>query len=201
MIAFLKIIYERLKRSFILSQYTDFTIAEYFRKQGAKIGENNRLEIRSIGKEPFLLEIGNHCTIAPNVTFLRHDGGTWLFTEEDPSLQKFGPIVIKDNCFIGMSSIIMGNVHIGPNAVVGAGAVVTKDVPPGTVVAGNPARLIGTIAEYKEKVQRTWKKQKPPGYFEEVRPGSNYPPAYIQKLKERDSRLLRNHLTKIFRGE
>lgn len=193
--------YSKIKRSYILSRYNDFTIAEYFREQGARIGEDNRLEIRDIGQEPYLLEIGNHCTIAPNVTFLRHDGGVWLFTEEDPSLQKFGPVVIKDNCFIGLGAIIMGNVTVGPDSVVGAGAVVTKDVAPGTVVGGNPARPLCTVAEYKEKVVKAWTEQKPPGYFSGVRPGSRYTPAHIQHLKERDASLLRAHLIKKFRDE
>lgn len=201
MIVFFKKMYQKLKRSIILSRYTDFTIAEYFRQQGASIGEDNRIEIRNIGTEPYLLVIENHCTIAPEVTFLMHDGGTWLFTEEDPSLQKFAPIVIRDNCFIGFGAIIMGNVTIGPNSIVGAGSVVTKDVPPETVVGGNPARLICTISEYKEKVQKRWAAQKPPGYFNGVRRGAKYPPAYIQELKNRDSELLRNHLAKMLWSE
>jgi len=116
---FLKV-YKRLKQILVLNQYDDFTIAEYFRRQGAKIGEDNRIEVRSLGTEPYLIKIGNHCTIAPGVKFITHDGATWLFTEEVPSFQKFGAIRIYDNCFIGIDSIIMGDVNIGPNSVVGA---------------------------------------------------------------------------------
>lgn len=201
MLRIFKRLYAKLLRSVELSRYNDFTIAEHFRKQGARIGEDNRIEIRSLGPEPYLIKIGNHCTIAPNVLFLVHDGATWVFTEEDPSLQKFAPVVIKDNCFIGMNSIIMGNVTIGPNSVVGAGSIVTKDVPPDTVVAGNPARTICTIGEYRDKVTAAWAGQKPPGYFDGLSKGGKYPPAYIHQIKSRDSRILREHLVKKFWGD
>ena len=63
----------------------------------------------------------------------------------------FGKIVVHDNCQIGLAAVILPNVTIGPNSIVGACSVVTKDVPPGTVVAGNPARVICTIEEYEQR--------------------------------------------------
>ena len=57
-------------------------------------------------------------------------------------------IEIKDNCFIGTGTTIMPGISIGPNAVVGAGSMVTESVPPDTVVAGVPARIICTLEEY-----------------------------------------------------
>jgi acetyltransferase-like isoleucine patch superfamily enzyme len=56
-----------------------------------------------------------------------------------------------ENCFIGSGAIINGNVRIGPNSIVGAGAVVTKDVPPDTIVAGVPAKKIASFDELLEK--------------------------------------------------
>lgn len=198
MIKTLKILFQRIKKNIELSKYNDFTIAEYFRKQGAQIGENNRIELRSFGSEPYLIKIENHCTIASNVLFLTHDGATWVFTEENPSLQKFGPITINDNCFIGINSIILPNVTIGPNSIIGAGSVVTKDVLPNTIVAGNPARIIFSFEEYKEKVIRIWREQKPQNYFKNINDGVRYSPAYIQQIKNRDMELLKEHLTKKF---
>jgi maltose O-acetyltransferase len=52
------------------------------------------------------------------------------------------PITIKDNVWIGGGAIVVGGVVTGENAIVGAGAVVTKDLPPNTVAVGNPARVV-----------------------------------------------------------
>ena len=76
-------------------------------------------------------------------------------TERAKDVIKYGKIVIKDNCFIGLGSIILPGVTIGPNSIVAAGSVVTKDVEPDTVVGGNPAKKITTVPEYMESVSST----------------------------------------------
>jgi acetyltransferase-like isoleucine patch superfamily enzyme len=188
----------RFRERYRLSTYNDYTIAEHFRAQGAQIGNDCRILVRDFGSEPFLVRIGNHVTIAPQVVFVTHDGGTWVFTEQQPSLQKFSPIEILDNCFIGIHAVIMGNVRIGPNSIVAAGAVVTKDVPPNTVVGGCPAKPICTIEEYKQKAIAAWGRQRPTGYMTDLRDGVRYSAAEIQSRKWRDFSLLRSHLEKIF---
>ncbi len=198
---FLSVIFYKALRSIELGKYDDFTIAEHFRKLGAVVGDDNRIEVRSFGAEPYLIRIGNHCTISPGVSFLTHDGGAWVFSEQIPGVQKFGPIEIRDNSFIGLSSIIMGGVTIGPNSVVGAGSVVTKDVPPNSIVAGNPARFIRKVEEYKDKVLCMWKEQKPPGYFRGIEEGVRYSSKHIQWIKQRDIHMLRNHLIKLFQDK
>ncbi len=83
---------------------------------------------------------------------MTHDGAKWVLEKNgDFKGSKFGPITIRDNSFVGVNSIIMPYVTIGPNSIVGAGSVVTKDVPPNTVYAGNPAKFISTYEEYLEK--------------------------------------------------
>lgn len=62
------------------------------------------------------------------------------------------PVIIEDNVWAGLGSIIIKGVSIGRNSVVAAGAVVTRDVPPNCVVGGNPARIIKTFTE--EEVER-----------------------------------------------
>lgn len=185
---------ESLLGRFRLLRYDDFTIADYFRKQGAHIGDNCRILIRSLGTEPYLVRIGNHCTIAGDVAFLTHDGAAWVFTEELPKLQRFGTIEILDNCFIGYGAILMPNVRIGPNSVVGAGAIVTKDVSSNTVVAGAPAKPICALEEYKRKLLTAWQMQQPPGYMTDLHDDVRYTPADIQKEKTQYAILLRKHL-------
>ena len=66
-----------------------------------------------------------------------------------------GPIIIEDDVWIGMNAIILSGVHIGQGAVISAGAVVTKDVEPYSIVGGNPAKLIKYRfdASLREKLQ------------------------------------------------
>ncbi|MCB9103918.1 MAG: acyltransferase [Anaerolineales bacterium] len=61
------------------------------------------------------------------------------------------PVVIEDDVFIGMHSLILKGVTIGRGAVIGAGSVVTRDVPPGIIVAGNPARRVGPVTRRRMK--------------------------------------------------
>jgi acetyltransferase-like isoleucine patch superfamily enzyme len=198
MITYLIQVIAKIYKNYKINRYDDFSIANYFREQGARIGEHNRLEVRSLGPEPYLISIGNHCTVAPNVSFVTHDGGVWLFTEEFPDLQKFGAIKILDNCFIGMNSIIMPNTTIGPNSIVGAGSVVTKDVQANTIVAGNPARYVSSIETYRNKILAIWEKQRPSSYFLGIEDGKSYSPQCIQKMKFRDISILKRHLIQVF---
>jgi maltose O-acetyltransferase len=64
-------------------------------------------------------------------------------TELPPS----GPVVIEDNVWIGSKVVILPGVRIGSRAVIGAGSIVTKDVPPRCVAAGNPARVLRHLTE------------------------------------------------------
>jgi len=68
------------------------------------------------------------------------------YENRDMSKDDVAPIIIEDHAWIGMNSIILKGVTIGKGAVVAAGSIVTKDVPPMTLVAGNPARIIRRIA-------------------------------------------------------
>ena len=129
----------------------EYSICDFYRKKGMQIGKNCRIYFTDIGSEPYLIRIGDNCTITGGVRFITHDGGCWIFRNEYPNLQKFGIIEIKDNCVIGENAIIMPNVTIGPNSIVASGAVVTKDVPPYTIVAGVPAKKIKSVQSYKDE--------------------------------------------------
>jgi len=143
-------------RKFELSQYNEFTIENYFRKKGYMVGKNNRIFIRDLGSEPYLIKIGNYCIIGSGVQFITHDGAVGLFRDEFPDINIFGKIEVRDKSFIGINSTILPDVLIGPNSIIGAGSIVTKDVLPNTVVAGIPAKVICSIEEYKEKIVKKW---------------------------------------------
>lgn len=85
---------------------------------------------------------------------MTHDGGLWVLRnlyQDMKSADYFGRIIIEDNVNIGWNVIIMPGVKIGKNSVVGCGAVVTKDVPENSIVAGVPAKVIETTEEYYNK--------------------------------------------------
>lgn len=111
--------------------------------------------------------IGEHCGINHDVFILGHfkiNIGSYVVISAramliDSGLDKLefssslfprhvgGPITIEDGAWIGAGAIILANVKIGRKAIVGAGSVVTRDVPDFCIVAGNPAKVIGRVAE------------------------------------------------------
>ena len=189
----IKRVIQKINRTSELSKYNNFTIAEYFRKQGAQVGESCSIYPTSLGTEPYLVKIGNHVTIATGVEFITHDGGSWLFREEFRDCQVFGPIIIGDNCVIGQNALLLPNITIGSGSIVGAGSVVISDVPPNTIVMGVPARPFGSVEKYKEKCLQRWAEQQPPDYFVESGRSwwsSDHYGTNREKLKE--------HLIKLF---
>lgn len=176
--------------------YDEYTIARYFRKQGAQIGNDCRLLVRSLGDEPYLVKLGNHVTVAGGVTFVTHDGAAWIARQQIPDIQIFGPIIIEDNCVIGQSAILLPNIHIGENSIVGAGSTVISDVPANTVVMGVPARPIGSTGKYVEKCVERWAKQRPPDMILEA--GKDW---WHSKHYAKNRERLREHLTHLFWGD
>jgi acetyltransferase-like isoleucine patch superfamily enzyme len=130
----------------------------YLHAQGMKIGKNcDILDIvGNFGSEPYLILLGDNVTIARGVIFITHDGATTVMRNVDQRWTKetglYRKIDVGENVFVGINSILMPGVHIGANSVIGAGSVVTKDVSPDTVVAGNPAKVVGSMTVYTEKV-------------------------------------------------
>ncbi len=147
-------------KGLLLLRFNETTIIKYYRKKGACIGENCRINFRSLLDEPKLINIGNHVYIAQGAVLHTHDGATWIFKEEMPDIRVCGKIVIEDNCFIGVNAHILPNVRIGQNSIVAAGSVVINDIPANSIAMGVPARIIGTTIKYKEKCLRLWDEQK-----------------------------------------
>ena len=91
------------------------------------------------------LDIADDVMIGPNVSLITSGHPIEPSRRRDGVIAK--PIVIERNVWIAAGATIIGGVTVGENSVVAAGSVVTKDVPPNTLVGGNPARVIRSIAE------------------------------------------------------
>lgn len=116
------------------------------------VGDNFFFQPRMIPADPELIKFHNNVTVASGVTFINHDIiHDMLNNMGENTNYKAGCIEVMDNVFIGSNSTILPDVKIGPNAIIAAGSVVTKNVEPNTVVGGNPAKKICTFDEFIEK--------------------------------------------------
>jgi acetyltransferase-like isoleucine patch superfamily enzyme len=150
----------------------DVKLSKFINLYGCEVGDETKIgafvEIQknaTVGKRckisshTFICEgvtIEDNVFIGHSVTFINDriprattaDGG--LQTEADWKVER---TVVKKGASIGSGATILSNISIGENAIVGAGSVVTKDVPPNTIVVGNPAKLLRHIKQTKEVTQ------------------------------------------------
>lgn len=127
--------------------------ADYLRRHGGFVGIGAGCSIlpSTLFTDPAYTRIGNNVHFA-TASVIGHDGSAGMLEARDGEpLDGTGRIDIRDNVFIGHQAIILPGVTIGPDAIVAAGAVVTKDVAPGTVVGGIPARPIATVDEVRAR--------------------------------------------------
>jgi acetyltransferase-like isoleucine patch superfamily enzyme len=127
--------------------------AQFLKNNNYNLGDNCEIfSSVSFGSEPYLIKCGNRVKITNGVNFITHDGGMYVLRNMGllPDADKFGIISIGDNVFIGNNSTIMPGVNIGSNCVIGAGSIVTKDIPDNSVASGVPARVIKSIYDYYE---------------------------------------------------
>ena len=125
-----------------------------------EMGVNSFINYDCIMLNNAMVKLGDNVLVGPKVSFYTamhpidaKQREQWLVYAK--------PITVEDNVWIGGSATILGGVTIGKNAIVGAGAVVTKDVEPNTIVVGNPARVLRKITvEDSKKFQEELAKQK-----------------------------------------
>lgn len=117
-------------------------------KRGMKVGENfNRQQGSYLDPTHcFLIEIGDNVTFSIRVTILAHDAST----KKSIGYTKIGKVIIGNNVFVGANTTILPNVVIGDDVIIGANSVVTKNIPDNCVAAGNPAKVICSIEEFRQ---------------------------------------------------
>lgn len=132
-----------------------FDYALYLRRWGGLHGIGDDCSVNSgvTITDPAYVLIGNGCVLS-DCTLIGHDAVVHILAAVyGRRMDSVGKIVINDNCFIGHGAVLMPGVTIGPNSVVAAGAVVTKDVPTGVVVGGVPAKFLCTLDSLADRME------------------------------------------------
>ena len=131
----------------------------FHRRRGVQLGAGVDLlgtTPHTFGSEPYLITIGDGATISHDVTFVTHDGGLRVARRADPGAYWYAPIVVEAGAFIGAGTMLLPGVTVGAGSVVGARSLVTKDIPPGVVAAGVPARPLRSVDAYVAARRDAW---------------------------------------------
>lgn len=119
-------------------------------EQGANFAGGSKLEIRDfsgLGRNcivPYDIKIGKYVMMAPDVVILglNHRSDRSDIPMMFQGYREYSPVIIEDDVWIGQRAIILPGIKISRGAIIGAGAVITKDVPEYAVVVGNPGRIV-----------------------------------------------------------
>lgn len=114
-----------------------------------KIGKVNMHKTHIDDLIPQAITIGENFISSANSVILAHDASLYNHIKK----HRIEEVKIGDNVFLGYGAIVLPGINIGDGAIIGAGSVVTKDVLPYTIVAGNPAKQISTVTEYVKKCE------------------------------------------------
>ena len=147
--------------------------AEFLKKKNIfhHIGEHSFYQSTYLPAEPFLVSIG--------VRLITHSAAHVIFDKEDNTNEyicRHGKVEIGNNVYIGADVIINMGITIGNNVIIAAGAIVTHDIPDNSVVAGVPAKIIGTYSDTKKKHKE---------YSEKYNEAGLYEPCTVREMTEK----------------
>lgn len=119
------------------------------RQQGMRLGSDVWLPASTVIDPDycFLISIGDHCGFGEECLILAHDAQMDEFLDA----ARIGQVTIHESCHIGARTVVLPGVVIGPKTIVGANSVVTRSLPPDTVCAGNPAKVLCSLEDYLSK--------------------------------------------------
>ena len=135
---------------------TNAEYAEFLRRHAGlhAMGEHRTCNADTVISDPAYTSLGRNVSLS-SCALIGHDGAIAVLNRaHDLKLDAVGKIDIRDNVFVGYGAIILRGVTIGPDAIVAAGAVVREDVPPGSIVGGVPAKVIGRVENLVEKLKQ-----------------------------------------------
>lgn len=136
----------------IIARSSSERYCNYLRNRGAKIGERTHIDAKNCKIDmtrPSLITIGKDCYINDYFTLLTHDYVSHVFRNMGYEfINSSGRVTIGDNVGFGTNVTILKGVTIGDNCFIGAGSIVTKDIPSNSVAVGIPCKVVMSIDEY-----------------------------------------------------
>lgn len=127
----------------------------YLQKKGVQIGVGTHIDADSCvidTTRPSLVSIGSNCYINRNFTLLTHDWTSYVFLNSGREfINCSGKVVIGNNVSFGQNVFVLKGVSIGDNCFIGAGSIVTKDIPSNSIAVGAPCRVVMSLEEYYQK--------------------------------------------------
>jgi maltose O-acetyltransferase len=148
-------------------------------RNGLKVGKYFSRQNDTIidGSHCYMIEIGNHVTMSNGVHVLAHDASTNMHI----GYTVIAPVHIGDYVFLGAKTLVLPGVTIGNRCIIGAGSVVTGNIPDNSVAVGNPARVIKSIDTYIDDMRAMFEKSP---QFEEMSSNSDDRDASLAEIKK-----------------